>query len=172
MTHSGFASWNVISAEKARSSSSRIPSGEDATPCGPKIAPIYAELIKITTITGNCDQAAEFVREAEHFFKALARNNAYRPTADRKRPINSMHAASSDCRSPVASAESLCRRGGTGSTLRRIAFLTRYSLNLAYAYAELGDYAEAVDSRKAAMENGSAWSDSKVLRNRLQEWAN
>jgi hypothetical protein len=78
-----------------------------------------------------------------------------------------MHAASSDCRSPLASAESLCRRGGTGSTLRRIAFL-----NLAYASAELGDYAEAIDSLKAAMENGSAWSDSKVLRNRLQERAN
>jgi len=108
MTHSGFASWNVIFAEKACSSSSRISSGEDATPCGPKIAPIYAELIKITTTTGNCDQAAEFVREAGHFFRALARNNAYRPTANRKRPINSMHSASSDYRSPVASAESLC----------------------------------------------------------------
>jgi tetratricopeptide (TPR) repeat protein len=172
MTHSGFASWNVISAEKARSSSSRISSGEDSTPCGPKIAPIYAELIKITTITGNCDQAAEFVREAEHFFRALARNNAYRPTAEAADKFNAcgkqrLSITGGERRKPVQK-----RRDWFHAAADCVSDKFWYCLNLAYAYAELGDYAEAVDSRKAAMENGSAWSDSKVLRNRLQEWAN
>ncbi len=130
------------------------------------------DLASLAANEGRWKEAAQRTAEAARLWRRLAAADRYRPShaaiqadEDNARGLLLFSESSDDRREKVRQARDLFR-----SASDRIPQNPWYAINLAYACAELQEWADAAEAIEAVLSHGPEWFDSQFFYQRLGEY--